>query len=97
MKKLENKVLLQWLKQKENDIDELEKERNQLNKKLEDCVDEFGEANKEVEELQKDLPVVILEKWEDFDAEKVITTYPNYSWNNIDKYTMDYYKDNYIL
>ena len=50
-----------------------------------------------VEELQKDLPVVILEKWEDFDAEKVITTYPNYSWNNIDKYTMDYYKDNYIL
>ena len=48
-----------------------------------------------MEELQKDIPVLILEKWEDFDPNKIINTYENYSWDNIDKYTMSYYKNNY--
>jgi len=45
-----------------------------------------------VEELQKDLPILILDKWEDFDPEKVITTYDNYNWENVNKYTMSYIK-----
>lgn len=50
-----------------------------------------------VEELEKDIPVLILEKWDDFDAAKIINTYESYTWDNVDKYTMSYYKNNYIL
>ena len=46
--------------------------------------------------LKKDIPVLILEKWDDFDANKIINTYENYTWDNVDKYTMSYYKNKYM-
>jgi hypothetical protein len=45
-----------------------------------------------VEYFSKIFPIVLLDDWSDLNAEKIMNEYNNYSWENYDKLSFDYYR-----
>jgi hypothetical protein len=45
-----------------------------------------------VEYFSKIFPIVLLDDWSDLNAEKLMNEYNNYSWENYDKLSFDYYR-----